>query len=85
MIENSSNTLDMSLFKVSSMGTNVDDLEDKLKVDFEYTSLAHFFVWFFGTTRMPVKICFTCIASGEIFETLTDKKLIEHYMLYCRK
>lgn len=85
MSSNITNRLDMNLFKVSSVGTHVDELEDKLKVSYEYSSVAHFFVWFFGTTRMPNRISFTCLRTNEVFEVLTDKKLIEHYMLYCRK
>lgn len=81
----SENILNIELFKTSSIGTHVDSFDDKLKVDLQYTSIAWFFVWFFGTTRMPIKITFTCLKTGEVFETVTDKKLIEHYMFYCRK
>lgn len=79
------NQLNLSLFKTSSVGTNVDSLEDKVEVKMEYTAVGWFFVWFFGTTRMPTKISFTCLETGEVFEVIEDKKLIEHYMLYCRK
>ena len=78
------NTLNLSLYKTSSAGTNVDDNEDKLKVNFEYILTDYFFV-FFGTTRMPKSIRFTCIVTNEVFEVLTDYDLIKHYMLYRRK
>lgn len=79
------NTLDLNLFKKSSIGTNVDGTDKEVHAVYNYTAVDQFFVWFFGTTRMPKKITFTCISTGEVFEELTDIKLIEHYMLYRKK
>lgn len=81
----SDNTLDLTRYKTSSIGTDVDATDDQLKVEYKYTAIGYFFVWFFGTTRMPIEINFTCLQTGEVFEKLTDKTLIEHYMLYRRK
>jgi len=78
-------SLNLTLFKESSTGLNVDSTEDLVHVTYQYTPIALFFVTWFGTTRMPKKITFTCIETDEVFEVLTDKKLIEHYMLYRRK
>lgn len=79
------NHLDLSLYKKSSIGTSVDESEEKVQRSFEYSSFDHFLLWFFGVTRYPKKISFTCIETGEVFEELKDKKLIEHYMIYCKK
>lgn len=78
-------TLNLSLYKVSSNGLNVDSPEDLVEVDYTYTAVAWFFVTWFGTTRLPKRIVFKVKETGEIFEDITDKKLIEHYMLYRRK
>lgn len=77
--------LDKSLFKQSSIGTHVDDDESHVSINYKYSPVAWFFVTWFGTTRLPYEISFTCKQTGEVFEVLTDKKLIEHYMLYRRK
>ena len=77
--------IDQSLFKKSSVGTHVDDDESNVDVKYKYSGLAWFFVTWFGTTRLPFEIVFTCKKTGEVFEVLTDKKLIEHYMLYRKK
>ena len=77
--------LDLSLYKKSSVGTHVDSDEAELQVDYKYSGMAWFFVTFFGTTQMPYEITFTCKKSGEVFEKLSDKKLIQHYMLYRKK
>lgn len=77
--------LDLSRFKSSSSGTNVDDHESKVDITYKYSGMAWFFVTWFGTTRLPYEIRFTCRETGEEFEVLTDKKLIENYMLYRRK
>ena len=78
-------SLNLSKFKTSSIGTDVNSGEDRLEIGYKYSSIAWFFVTWFGTTRMPYEISFTCKKSGEIFEVIKDKKLIEHYMLYRRK
>lgn len=81
----SENGLDLSLFQMSSAGTHVDCSEESLNVEMRYSAISWFFVWFFGTTRMPEEIKFICLETGEVFERLTDKSLIQHYMLYCKK
>lgn len=73
------------LFKKSSAGTHVDAGEAELIVDYKYSGVAWFFVTWFGTTRMPYEIKFKCRKTNEEFEVLTDKNLIEHYMLYRKK
>ena len=78
-------SLNLNLFKESASGVNVDSSEDLVKIDYDYTATAWFFVTWFGTTRMPRKITFSCIKTNEVFEQITDKKLIEHFMLYRRK
>lgn len=77
--------LDQSLFKTSSVDTNVDSAPSELIIDYKYSGIAWFFVTWFGTTRLPYEIRFTCRSSKEEFEVLKDKDLIEHYMLYRRK
>jgi hypothetical protein len=79
------NYLDLSKYQKSSLGVTVDHSEEFLKVDYKYTLTGWFFLTWFGTTRMPTEVKFTCKQSGEVFEVLHDKKLIEHYMLYRRK
>lgn len=79
------NRVDTALFKASSIGTNVDSLEDALKVDFHYSKTAWVFITFFGTTRMPYQIDFTCKKTGELFEVVTDVDRIEHYMRFRRR
>lgn len=79
------NYLDLSKFKTSSIGTNVDSTDDVLQIDYEFTWLGWFFITFFGTTQTPTKISFTCKKTGEVFEVLEDKKMIKYYMLLCRK
>ena len=78
-------SIDHSLFKKSSVGTTVDSADSELTIDLKYSGMAWFFVTWFGTTRLPFEIRFTCRKTGEEFETLRDKKLIEHFMLYRRK
>lgn len=78
-------SLDQDLFKKSSIGTHVDSLESDVLIDYKYSGIAWFFVTWFGTTRLPYEIVFTCRKTQEEFELLKDKKLIEHYMLYRRK
>lgn len=80
----SENRIDLSKFKVSSVGTNVDSPDSELEVELKYSGIAWFFVTWFGTTRMPYEIIFKCKKSQEVFETLTDEKLIEHYMTFRR-
>lgn len=77
--------LDLLRFKTSSIGTTVDCDESDLSVSYKYSGVAWFFVTWFGTTRLPYEIRFTCKKAGEEFEVITDKTLIEHYMLYRRK
>jgi hypothetical protein len=77
--------LNLELFKTSSAGVNVDSAEELVKIEYDYSAVAWFFVAWFGTTRLPKKISFTCTKTDEVFEVLTDKKLIEHYMLYRKK
>lgn len=77
--------LNLNLYKKSSVGTDVDREEAELDIEYKYSSLAWFFVTWFGTTRMPYEIRFTCKKTDETFEILTDKKLIEHYMLFRKK
>ena len=76
------NHLDLSLFKTSSAGTNVDSPEDILEVNCEYSTLGWFFITIMGTSQNPKKIEFKCLITGEVFETITDPKLINHYMTY---
>lgn len=77
--------LDITRFNKSSVGTDVNATEEDLQVDYKYSFIAWFFVTWFGTTRMPYEISFTCKKTNEVFDTITDKELIEHYMLYRRK
>ena len=77
------NYLDTSKFKSSSIGTTVDSVED-VKVDCKYSFISKLFITFFGTTRMPLEISFTCLKTGELFEQVTDKDLIKHYMHFER-
>ena len=77
--------LNRTLFEESSVGTHVDSDETELTVNYRYSGVAWFFVTWFGTTRLPFEINFICKKSNEEFEKLTDKKLIEHYMLYRKK
>ena len=77
--------LNLELFKAASSGVTVDSPDDLVKVDYDYSLIAWFFVTWFGTTRLPKKIAFTCIKTKEVFEELTSKDLIEHYMLYRKK
>lgn len=79
------NKLDLKKFKASSVGTTVDSNDIDLSVNIEYSSVSWFFITFFGTTRVPKKIIFTCKKTNEIFEVLTDKNLITHYMTYTTK
>ena len=79
------NYLDLSKFKISSLGTNVDSPLDDLKIDYTFTGIGWFFITFFGTTQTPTSITFTCIKSGEIFEKLEDKKTIKYYMLFAKR
>lgn len=77
--------LDLSLFKKSSIGTTVEADIDEVEIDYDYTGVAWFFITFFGTTQHPKKIVFTCKSTQEKFETLTDKKLIKHFLFYRKK
>tara|TARA_B100001971_G_scaffold84647_1_gene78230 strand:- start:342962 stop:343213 length:252 start_codon:yes stop_codon:yes gene_type:complete len=78
------NHLDLSLFKTSSVGTTVDSPESDLDVNMEYSGVGWFFITIMGTSQNPIRIEFKCLKTGEIFETLTDKELIKHYMTYRR-
>lgn len=80
--EEAANQINLYLFKSSSCGTTVGCAEDKLKVKYYYTPISWLFIVFMGTTRMPYRIDFTCLKSGEVFESLQDKQRISHYMLY---
>ena len=75
--------LDLTKFKTSSIGTTVDSI-DLVDIDFKYTWIGWFFITFFGTTRLPRKVSFTCKQTGELFEVLENQKLIEHFMLFRR-
>jgi hypothetical protein len=77
--------LDLSKYKNSSIGTSVDSDGSKVKSNYKYSGIAWFFVTWFGTTRLPYEISFTCVETKEVFEILTEKDLIEHYMLYRKK
>lgn len=79
------NKLDLTKFKTSSIGTTVDSSDKDLSVDIEYSSVSWFFITFFGTTRVPKEINFTCIKTNERFESIKDKKLMVHYMTYTKK
>lgn len=79
-----SNQINIELFKKSSLGTHVDSESDDLKVECKYSKTSWFFITFMGTTRMPYQIDFTCKKTGELFESVTDKELIEHFMKYRR-
>lgn len=76
------NKIDIEKFKKSSIGTHVDCPEEALDVDLKYSRTSWFFISVLGTTRMPYQIDFTCKKTGERFESITDKNLIEHYMHY---
>lgn len=78
------NKVNATLFKSSSAGTHVDCGEDELDVRFKYTKTSWVFITFFGTTRMPFQIDFICKKSGELFESVTDKDRIEHFMRFRR-
>lgn len=79
------NRINISLFKSSSAGTTVDSKDDVLDVKMEYSSVSWFFITWFGTTRIPKKITFTCLKTNEVFEVLKDKKLMEHYITFRTK
>ena len=79
------NRLDLSKFKTSSAGTTVDSPISQMKAQMSYSSLSWFFITFFGTTRIPEKIVFTCLKTNEVFEEITDKKLIEYYITFRAK
>lgn len=79
------NYLDLSKFKSSSVGTNVESGDELVKINYEFTPIGWFFITFFGTTQTPTKITFTCLKTHEKFESLTDKSLIKYYMLLARK
>ena len=85
MSNNNLNRVNTDLFKKSSIGTDVDASDDKLKARFFYSKTAWVFITFFGTTRMPYRIDFTCIETGEVFESIKDPQLIEHYMRFRRR
>lgn len=78
------NYLDLSKFKQSSAGTTVDSSPDEVKIEFDYSKTGWFFITIMGTTWHPKKITFTCLKTGEVFETLTNPKLIQYYMTYRR-
>lgn len=77
--------MNVELFKKSSIGTTVDSDEKDLRVEYKYSSLSWFFITFFGTTRMPYQIDFFCKNTEELFESITDKERISHYMTFRRK
>lgn len=80
--------LDLTKYKQSSLGTTVDDTDEKLEIRRSYSFWDQTLLWTIGITRYPQKIEFICIESGEVFETLTkenDFKRMEHYMLYHRR
>lgn len=79
------NKLNLDLYKNSSSGATVDSSDSLVNVKYEYSWIGWFFITFFGTTQIPKKIEFKCIKTNEIFEVLTDKKLISHYIYYRRK
>ncbi|MCT4642423.1 MAG: hypothetical protein N4A33_09015 [Bacteriovoracaceae bacterium] len=79
------NTLDLSKFKQSSIGTHVDSPDSVLKVDMKYSGISWFFITFFGTTRIPKEVTFTCLKTGEVFEHLLDRSLIEYFITFRRK
>jgi hypothetical protein len=79
------NYLDLSKFKQSSIGTNVESDLSELKIDYKFTGIGWFLLTFFGTTQTPVSITFTCLRTEEVFEQLVDKSRIKYYMLYTRK
>lgn len=78
------NYLDLSKFKQSTIGTTVDSSPEKLQIDFDYSTTGWFFITIMGTTWHPKKVTFTCLESGEVFETLTDSSLIRYFMTYRR-
>lgn len=79
------NKLDLAKFKTSSVGTTVESKDDLLDIKMQYSSISWFFITFFGTTRIPLKITFTCKKTNEVFEVLTDKKLIEYFITFSSK
>jgi hypothetical protein len=79
------NKLDLTKFKISSIGTTVGSSDKDLLVEIQYSSISWFFITFFGTTRVPKEINFTCIKTNEKFESLTNKDLMVHYMTYTTK
>jgi hypothetical protein len=79
------NYLDLSKFKTSSIGTNVESHVDALQINFEFTWIGWMFITLIGTTQTPTKITFICKKTEEVFEVLEDKKMIKYYMLLCRK
>lgn len=78
------NRVDIALYKTSSAGTHVDCSDEELEVVCKYSKASWIFITFFGTTRMPYQIDFYCKKTGELFESVADKKRIEHFMLYRR-
>lgn len=79
------NKLDLGKFRSSSIGTTVESSDSELKIEMTFSSVSWFFITFFGTTRIPQKITFTCLETKEDFEVLTDRKLIEYYLLFTKK
>lgn len=78
-------SLDISKYKKSSAGTNIESDDESLEVELKYTKTAWFFITFFGTTQTPYYVGFHCKRSNELFEEMTDKKQIKQYMLYRKK
>lgn len=79
------NKVNIDLFNKSSIGTHVDCDDSELEVKFHYSKTAWVFITFFGTTRMPYQIDFRCRKTGEVFESVKDPQLIQHYMRFRRR
>lgn len=82
---NTNNSLNLDLFKHSSIGTTVESSAEFLAVEYEYTLVGWFFITIFGTTQRPRKISFTCIKTNEVFEVITEPKLIDYFTYYSKK
>jgi len=79
------NALDLTKFKASSLGTTVDSDINELDIEYKYSWAGWFFINIIGTTQVPKSIMFKCKKSNKIFETLTDKDLISHYIFYSKR
>lgn len=76
------NYLNPDDYKKSSIGTNILSPETDLTVEEKYSWFGWFMITWFGTSQNPYYIGFRCKKTGELFEELTQKSAIKHYVMY---